>query len=248
MSHCVYQLLLKAKLGVVLACFITIQLSFAGGIPYYVHLNNETTGTSDVVAFYFQDGATTAFDSQYDAHKFLPNLEYLATISSDSFELSINAIPQQSQEVPIKLTLITVGTFSFSFNNVFIQDPDVSLYLLDKSNGSLTDLRNVDYYPFIVSDTLSKDANRFSIVIDVQEGAKTTVITSLDDYQSKGININEVIVYNRQGKMLFQSHKEIDIQTIDGIEGQFIFVRMFIESGEVIESKYIYTGERWLKG
>lgn len=117
-----------------------LRLTSPGGLPY------ETTVR-------FLGGATTAFDSEYDA-LFLPGSRpetpKFATVSSDDRQLSINSLPAltgASVRVPIYLEVGQSGRYTLQWD-IGSLPADVPVHLADHVAGITVDLRSQASYGF----------------------------------------------------------------------------------------------------
>jgi len=133
-------------------------------------------GYGDETVVRFAQGANFAFDSDMDAYK-LSNAyspaPYLATVIGDSTDLSINSLPELTQNISIPLRATWIGAWWISgeTNTFTIYASDFStiplstcILLEDLQTGIITNLRT-DSSIFTLSDTTVASAPRFLIHI-----------------------------------------------------------------------------------
>jgi hypothetical protein len=101
---------------------------------------------------YFKEGATAAFDKDWDAlklmntHTGVPNLYAVAT---DSARLSIQALPYPgagTQVVPLGLMTAQDGWVTFQAMDIQQMPPSLHLYLSDTRSGASQDLSEEPLY------------------------------------------------------------------------------------------------------
>lgn len=128
-----------------------------------VHLlMNSSTGYSDITAFYFEAGATTAFQKDYDAYKLIndPSFPYLGSISSSQF-ISINGLPPLTSNISVPVKAITAVTSPFTFSLIPTNFPTgICVNLFDNYTGITTNLLSGTYSCTLFDTTTSA---RFSI-------------------------------------------------------------------------------------
>ena len=107
------------------------------------------TGERDVLYVYQESGATTAFDSQYDALKIELNGGQQPTLyqqaGTESF--SIQGLPTGTQPVALALGMNApaAGAYTFSLPTLSNFPASATVYLEDKQTGIWHDLRQSDY-------------------------------------------------------------------------------------------------------
>ena len=103
-------------------------------------LRNVTIASQTVV--YFEQGATTGFDSDFDAHYLAPThgLDLATEISTEA--LSINGQPALTSmtAVPLRLHTATAGTYTLAVDELLNLPAGYHAYLRDALTGTYTDL------------------------------------------------------------------------------------------------------------
>lgn len=125
------------------------------GLPNYL----------DECVFYYQEGATDGFDSNYDAYKlFGPNPAPRISIDNDSLLMSINGIPQVSQTYSTNILTTTHISGSFTITAADVQGlpSGTCLILKDLHTNTITNLL-ISPYVFTLSNTTT--SSRFILTI-----------------------------------------------------------------------------------
>jgi hypothetical protein len=108
-----------------------------------------SSGENDVLYVYQEAGATTAFDSRFDALKISLNGGQQPTIyqQAGSTSLSIQGLPVGAQPValPLGVNAPVAGPFAFSAQRLSDFPPTTTLYLEDTQTGTWHDLRAGTY-------------------------------------------------------------------------------------------------------
>lgn len=168
---------------------------------------------SDETVVRFSDGATEAYDFLYDAYKLgasAPYCQVYTRVSSKQL-LSINTLPVSDIDTTFTLYVkcTSAGTYSIVFNNIesFV---DEDIYLIDKTENTITNLKEEAEYSFN-TDKIGED-DRFLIVLK-----SVNLLTDVNSkhsegdlfYQNKAIVLREMKpgslkVYNMWGQAIFQ--------------------------------------------
>ncbi|PBQ32011.1 hypothetical protein CNR22_09590 [Sphingobacteriaceae bacterium] len=120
-----------------------------------VRLFMNTSGFNDETVFYFQQGGTTAFQSDMDAYKLIPNqgqFPYMGSLS-DSVLTSISGLPPLPVNLTIAVKAISPATKSFTFSAESTDFPgSVCVSLFDCYTGISTNIL-ADKYVCTLYDT-----------------------------------------------------------------------------------------------
>ena len=115
--------------------------------------------SSDELALVIRDGSTQEFDPLYDAHKFYPDNGFasIASLSSDSVELSINTFPSfdSDMEIPIHV---------FSDPGTYDLRADDNAELPGTVCSTIEDLFTEEIYPFNPGQNISFDWSGASMI------------------------------------------------------------------------------------
>lgn len=125
------------------------------GLPNYL----------DECVFYYQEGSTNGFDSNYDAYKlFGPNPAPRISIDNDSLLMSINGIPPVSQTYSTNILTTTHISGSFTITAADVQGlpSGTCLFLKDLHTNTITNLL-ISPYVFTLSNTTT--SSRFTLTI-----------------------------------------------------------------------------------
>lgn len=166
---------------------------------------------TDKAYIHFANGAQNAYDNQ-DAGKLLNYIFSFSSLSTDSVQLSINAIEATSCNIniPLAIEYIWEGTYSLKHNNISSIPKYLTVSLQDKYTGQSYNLRENQSFDFdINSEIESKNKYRFSIQISSK--AIDTSITAkgsqICDTQTAALSIN-----NSQLGIEYTLFKEAELQ------------------------------------
>ena len=109
---------------------------------------NNTTGLADQIIVGFNQNATDSFDSQLDANKLPGNLDRHTLYSVNRGKWMENNILHDiagTSTVPVGFEPGKTGNFTLSFNNVNTFDPTSYIYLEDRKQNVMYNVRNGDY-------------------------------------------------------------------------------------------------------
>ena len=213
----------------------------------------DETNPADPVVIYFDEGATSFFDKESDALKLMntdiksPNLY---SLSEDSKQLSINAIPYPDSisVVPLGLKTEQDGLISFQAAQIENMPSGLQIYLSDKRTGINTDLLKSGGYNLNFSAGL--DESRFSLVFSKRvlppnqnENTKFIVYPSggklMVSFTGTSGEKGDLVVYNMMGQDIFRRQltgtgiHELDPQVSAGVYVVIIY------SGQTIYSKKV---------
>ena len=202
----------------------------------------------------FRNGPTENFDGDYEALKlysFNPKVPVIHTLSSDSVELAINALPYTTEPVvvPMHFEVVTDTIYTLNFSGMESFLPETSIILEDLKTNQKIDMRMNPQHSFTGSpaDNPERFHIHFSGAIGVQEQRGKSPV-SIYSY-NKAIyiggpieNEKEVIVFSMIGKqILHQSFNQQGLISIPltGRQGYYIV--------KVISSGGCSTGKVFLK-
>jgi Secretion system C-terminal sorting domain len=142
-----------------------------GDEPQFLELLITDNTYTDKAYIHFVSGAENAYDAQ-DAGKLLNYIFSFSSLSSDSVQLSINAIDVNScnMTIPLAIEYIWAGSYKLKWNNLSSLPKHLLLGLNDNYTGKTYNLRGVNSFEFeINSAPESKNKYRFSLVIGSKE-------------------------------------------------------------------------------
>src|SRR6202008_1069571 len=151
---------------------------FTGNVSSQSMLRLKMTGlvnSSDETVIYYQDGATTGFDSEFDAYKiFGPNPAPHISLEYDSILFAINGIDPVDQSVSMELKTTTPisGNFTITATDFSGLPKGTCVYITDLITGANVNILT-DTYAFTLSN--STTMSRFVVTITHYE---LPVITS----------------------------------------------------------------------
>ncbi len=114
-------------------------------------------GYTDEAVVYFDNNATTAIDSDFDALKLtsmnaaVPNISSL--VGNDDVVINGQPFPPAGTIVPLRTTVGVTGTYTISIDSSNSLSPATCLLLEDQLTGIITDLTITKNYSFSISDT-----------------------------------------------------------------------------------------------
>lgn len=143
-----------------------------------VRLMMKSGNSSDETVFYFQQGGTTAFQSDFDAYK-LPsgNAPYIGSLS-DSILTSISGLPALpvNLSIPVKAISPVTKTFTFSAEQTNFPD-DVCVTLYDAFTGQTINILSTNYECVLYDSTT---AARFTMNFFSSNLNATSVVKQAD--------------------------------------------------------------------
>ena len=178
-----------------------------------LELDLEGNGFTDQTFIIFLDGSTENFDPDRDALKlysFNPQVPVLHTLTTDSTELAINALPHSIAPVVVKVHFETTvrGTFMLTAKFAESFDPQTSIVLEDLKINQTQDLKINPVYTFTAGQGDSPE--RFHLHFSEANGIKAQgnpgamIIYSYGEaVYIKGLNETgggELTIYNLLGK------------------------------------------------
>ncbi|MBL7919063.1 MAG: T9SS type A sorting domain-containing protein [Bacteroidia bacterium] len=123
---------------------------------------NGSTCSEDLTTFYFQQGGSLNFQSNFDAYKliFNSNQPYIASVSNTVL-CSIKGMPPLNSNMIMPVKAITAATGSFTFSSIKSDFPNnICVTLFDAFTGITTNILTTNY-SCILYDTTS--ISRFKI-------------------------------------------------------------------------------------
>ncbi len=139
-----------------------------------VHLSLRAVGSavSDDAFVYFQAGATSGYDAQYDAEKLSnPSGLNISTILSAALRLSIDGrapLGTAQLVIPLAVGVPAVGTYTLRATEL-LNLAGTPTALRDLQTGTVVDLAQQPSYSFTVSNASALITNRFELVFSPQQ-------------------------------------------------------------------------------
>ena len=197
----------------------------------------------DEIVVHFRDGATTEFDSEFDANKLQGGADapQLSSVASDNSELSINSLPLStgSVVVPLNFSFSSASEVTFTASSIESFDNNVSLYLEDKALSKMVNLRQEPVYTFSYQPGSAID--RFQLHFAGINGIGQLVASSGKAFVSNGhIYIEvpdmegssaDISVYNSMGQLIRSEHQQMNgIVSIAAPQSTGIFIVLVTSS------------------
>lgn len=159
---------------------------------------------SDEVKIIFNPSVSASgdFDPAYDAYKLAPLAQvpyFYAT--KNGLPTALNNIPEINSNTIVPLSIIATSTANYKISSTGASsfDSSVDIFLQDKSNGILQDLKlNPEYQVNLATGTYT---NRFFIVM------RAAVVNGL-----QGLDAEKVKIYSYEGKVYIHSFYPTTIQ------------------------------------
>jgi len=177
------------------------------------------SGYADVAIIRFDTNATSGYDPGLDAEYWesqLPDATSLCSLTDNSLELAINALPMDEWplnidlNIPLRFTCGYDTTYLLTFDGMESFSPQIELWLEDLKTGTdWISLNNIPNYAFTASP--EDDNDRFVIHFMGPTGVSEAIPTDIViySYNHEAIinnptteNINRVIIYNLGGAMI----------------------------------------------
>ncbi|GAA4364425.1 hypothetical protein GCM10023185_33960 [Hymenobacter saemangeumensis] len=120
-----------------------------------LHLRGSGSVLADEAFVYFEQGASSAFDTRYDAFK-LPNTSGLSLGSiMGGHELSVNGLAplSGSATVPLNVRVPAPGSYTLNAANLLNFGPGTQVFLLDTQTGARVNLGQQPSYTFRANST-----------------------------------------------------------------------------------------------
>ncbi len=132
----------------------------------------------DELAFKFENNATNNYDLNYDAGKMISVNTSLPNISSitNGIDFSINQMPAQEIDVPIKILTGVSGIHTIEIENVTAFSNSACLILEDLFTGAIYDLNAITTFTTYIYDTTTVTA-RFLLHIGAPFSVNTTDVS-----------------------------------------------------------------------
>jgi hypothetical protein len=146
-------------------------------------LQGSTSALLDEAYVYFENGAGSGFEPEFDAEK-LPNPTglNLSTSLANGHQLSIDGQPElgtSQRVVPLAVGVPAAGVYTFTASQL-LNLGATPVYLRDLQTGTLTDLRQQPSYQFTVSNAAALNTTRFELVFSPRQ-VLATVPAALAD-------------------------------------------------------------------
>ncbi len=148
-------------LFIIIANFCMSQTS-ATATPIVRIVLDGYSGSHDLTTFYFQQGGSLNFQSNFDAYKliFNPNQPFIASVSNTVL-CSIKGMPPLNSNMAMPIKAITAATGSFTFSSIKSDFPNnVCVTLYDAFTGITTNILTTNY-SCVLYDTTS--TSRFKV-------------------------------------------------------------------------------------
>jgi len=220
----------------------------------WLNLTN-TKGAFKQVLVGYIEGATNEWDVNYDAASNNGNsfIDFYSINESEKLAIQGRALPfTDTDRVPLGYKTTIAGDFTIAIDHLDGFFNNQGVYLEDKANGKITDLKAGNYTFTTAIGTFS---DRFTIsyikktlgtgdfentdndlLVSVKE--KTIKVTSTKE------NIKEVAIYDISGKLLYNKTKvdtaELQIQNLQSAT-QVLLIKVTLDNDYVVTKKIIFN-------
>lgn len=203
----------------------------------YLSIKSEANGYSDEAVFRFMEGASLAFDGDFDAQKMygLPEAPQFYSYSSDAYKLCINTIPNDVifSEILFGFELGEAKEVTLNFTGIESFADYMVLKFTDLFTGTVIDLRQTGSYTFNHSPT--NQANRFKLTFNNTTGVQLPDRFMVDARIFD--NLLHVSVENAAGSNLTMSMVNIKGQTL--LEQNIVTGKTVIDVSGMKEGVYL---------
>ncbi|WP_264535483.1 Ig-like domain-containing protein [Flavobacterium sp. N1736] len=220
----------------------------------WLNLTNDEGAFKQTLVGYI-DGATNGYDSAFDGVSFNQNAYinfYSINDGTTTLAIQGRALPlDDSDIVPLGYSSTIKGDFTIAIDNADGDLASKSIFLEDKTLGTMTDLSKTDYKFTTAAGTFNErfalrytnktlgtgdfENKEEAVLVGVQN--KTITINSTKE------NIDTVYIYDISGKLLYTKKKVGDTQvtiTNLGISQQVIFVKIILDNDHVETVKSMF--------
>jgi N-acetylneuraminic acid mutarotase len=155
-----------------------------------IRLKIENQNASDETVIRFDEKAKNTYDSEFDAYKFSKtgtSVSLWTIIGPVSYSINGIPFPETVTEIPVGLNISVSGSFKLSATQLQRID-GYSVYLVDKTTGTATDLKKIASINFTSSGGMVTDRFIIRIVKNSTTGIENPVKTEklFNIYASKG--------------------------------------------------------------
>jgi predicted esterase len=153
-----------------------------------IQMSNPDSSVIDEADIRFLSGASLTKDA-YDSPKLPGSVENISTLAG-TFDFAINTLPYASSEmtVPVHIQGNKGGTYSLHFSNAETFLPQSEIYLHDKDNDSLVDIKMNASYKFSYGAAFD-NTTRFEIVF------RNLPLDQVLDYESNVLETSSLHVF-----------------------------------------------------
>jgi hypothetical protein len=210
------------------------QAFFKNEIVELLRIHSSANSFSDEAIIRFSDGATAAFDGQFDVTKFYGNADapQLFSVSSDNKELSINSLEvgEGKRYVDLGFKLEASGLCTLNFTGMESFNTDMEIHLKDRITGQTIDVRANPEYTFAHSP--ENDPMRFELTFNG--------VTSI--YEAKPANQDFFYVDGKLYLNFPQESRGPFNVTVYNINGQTEFMGVAHDARAVVDLSDLATG------
>ncbi|RTZ07843.1 T9SS sorting signal type C domain-containing protein [Flavobacterium bomense] len=219
----------------------------------WLNLTN-TEGAFKQILVGYLDGATNEYDSSFDGLSYNGNefVDFYSVISDETLAIQGRALPfDENDIVPLGYSSVIQGSFSIGIDEVDGIFSSQNVYLEDKSNNSIYDLKKAVY-------TFSTEKGTFNDRFVLRYTDRTLGVGDFDtaamqvlvSVKNKQIKINssvetidKVFIYDVLGKQIYKKtnvdNTELVIPNLGSSE-QVLIVKTVLQNGETVTTKTVY--------
>jgi hypothetical protein len=198
----------------------------------WFNLNDANTSYNQMLLGYMQ-GATNGFDNMIDG-KVLDDTKptLFNVINADKYVIQGRSLPfTDADVVPLGLKVVTPGTYSISIENVDGLFTSQDVFIKDKYNNSIHDVKQTPY-SFSTQDGTFTD--RFEVVY------KNTLTN--EDF----VNENGITVYSNQNGIVISAIENIKEITVFDILGRKLYHNEKVNEKEFVVAKLTQSNQALL--
>ncbi|MBE8727444.1 Ig-like domain-containing protein [Flavobacterium hungaricum] len=219
----------------------------------WLNFTNEQGAFKQILLGYM-DGATNSIDLNYDAVTMSGNsyVDFYTISDAEKLTIQARALPfTDTEEVPLGYKSTIAGDFTISIDHVDGLFTSQAVYLEDKTNGKIVDLRAANY---TFTTAVGTFTNRFVLKYtnktlgtgDFENTAESVLISVKDKLikiTSSQENIKDILIYNIAGQQLYSKNKvnssEHQISNLQSGE-QVLLAKVTMENGYTVTKKIIF--------
>ncbi|MGO4904868.1 GEVED domain-containing protein [Flavobacterium sp. W20_MBD1_R3] len=219
----------------------------------WLNLTNDKGAFKQVLIGYITD-ATNGYDNVFDGANNNGNqfVNFYSINADKNLTIQARALPfDENDAVPLGYSSVIQGSFSISIDEVDGFLSSQNIYLEDKSNNSIYDLKKAVYTFSTEKGTFNdrfvlRYTNR-TLGLGDFDTAAMQVLVSVKNKQIK-INssvetIDKVFIYDVLGKQIFEKTNVDNLELVIpnlGSSDQALIVKTVLQSGQIVTTKTVY--------
>ncbi|MFV8379901.1 T9SS sorting signal type C domain-containing protein [Flavobacterium sp. LB3R33] len=214
--------------------------------------NNE--GAFKQILLGYATGATDDFDNSFDGESFNGNeyLDFYSIIQDKNLAIQGRALPfKETDEVRLGFTTTIAGAFTIKIDQVDELLALQNVFVEDKSNNRIVNLKNENYTFNTVSGSFNdRFVLRFTeknLALNELEKDKESVLVFNESKQLQ-VNstkefIDEILIYDLAGRKIYERNNinDIDFSLLDLVSNhQVLLINIILQNGHSVVRKVVY--------